>query len=82
MKDRKFNRPVTNDTGSIPPGREQASDLGTVNRVESTTYGGPERVYCHRRPERTVLCRLVQQHLETWLARSLRCTADGRQPPK
>ena len=27
------------------------------------------RVYRRRRPERTALYRLVQQHLETWLAR-------------
>jgi hypothetical protein len=35
------------------------------------------RVYRRRRPERTVLYRLVQQHLETWLSRARESDPDG-----
>jgi len=34
----------------------------------ATTCGTATRIYRRRRPERTALYRLVQQHLETWLA--------------
>jgi len=37
----------------------------------------PTRVYRRRRPERTLLYRLVQQHLETWLARAQECDPAG-----
>jgi hypothetical protein len=36
-------------------------------------------VYARRRPEQTVLYRLVQQHLETYLA--LACDGDGHAVP-
>ena len=35
----------------------------------TATCSSAARVYRRRRPERTALYRLVQQHLETWLAR-------------
>lgn len=35
------------------------------------------RVYRRRRPERTVLYRLVQRHLETWLSRARESDSDG-----
>ena len=37
----------------------------------------PLQLYRRRRPERTVLYRLVQQHLETWLARTRENDPDG-----
>ena len=37
----------------------------------------PARVYRRRRAERTVLYRLAQQHLETWLARTREIDPDG-----
>ncbi len=40
--------------------------------IASTT-----RVYRRRRPERTVLYRLVQRHLETWLSRARENDPDG-----
>ncbi|TAK53802.1 MAG: hypothetical protein EPO25_09480 [Gammaproteobacteria bacterium] len=40
------------------------------------------RVYRRRRPERTALYRLVQQHLETWLARRRERDADGAPIPR
>ena len=38
--------------------------------LRPATCASMARIYRRRRPERTVLYRLVHQHLETWLARS------------
>lgn len=43
---------------------------------------GAARVYRRRRPERTALYRLVQQHLESWLARRREGDADGAPIPR
>jgi hypothetical protein len=45
------------------------------------TCASAARVYRRRRPERTALYRLVQQHLETWLARRRESDPDGSGSP-
>ncbi len=47
-----------------------------------TTGASAARVYRRRRPERTALYRLVQQHLEIWLARSRNADPDGASIPR
>jgi hypothetical protein len=52
-----------------------------MSAVPAHLYSAPCRsvafVYRRRRPERTALYRLVQQHLETWLARTRKTDPDG-----
>ena len=47
------------------------------SHVSAATCSSAARVYRRRRPERTALYRLVQQHLETWLARRRESDLDG-----
>jgi hypothetical protein len=47
------------------------------SHVSTASCSSAARVYRRRRPERTVLYRLVQQHLETWLARTRETDPDG-----
>jgi len=50
--------------------------------VSTATCSSAARVYRRRRPERTALYRLVQQHLETWLARRRESDIDGVPIPR
>jgi hypothetical protein len=47
------------------------------SRLCAVTGAAPTHVYRRRRPERTALYRLVQQHLETWLARTREADPDS-----
>ena len=52
-----------------------------MSAVPAHLYSAPcrsvARVYRRRRPERTALYRLLQQHLETWLARTREADPDS-----
>src|SRR3990170_691587 len=52
------------------------------SHVSAATCSSAARVYRRRRPERTALYRLVQQHLETWLARRREGEPDGVPIPR
>jgi Transposase zinc-binding domain len=49
--------------------------------VSPATCSRAAQVYRRRRPERTALYRLVQQHLETWLTRRREADPDGAPLP-
>lgn len=53
-----------------------------LSHFSATTCGTATRVYRRRRPERTALYRVVQQHLETWLPRRRESDADGAPLPR
>jgi len=57
-----------------------------MSAVPAHLYSAPcrivARVYHRRRPERTALYRLVQQHLETWLARRREGDPEGTPIPR
>lgn len=50
--------------------------------ISAATCSSAAQVYCRRRPERTALYRLVQQHLETWLARRREDDCEGVPIPR
>ncbi|HEX9771986.1 MAG TPA: transposase zinc-binding domain-containing protein, partial [Steroidobacteraceae bacterium] len=52
------------------------------SHLNLATGASAARVYRRRRPERTALYRLVQQHLETWLARARESDPDGSPFPR
>jgi hypothetical protein len=52
------------------------------SHFSAATHPSVARVYRRRRPERTALYKLVQQHVETWLARRRESDPDAAPIPR
>jgi hypothetical protein len=62
------------------PGQAQMSAV--LSYLSTTICAAATGIYRRRRPERTALYRLVQQHLETWLARAQERDPDAAPIPR